>query len=35
MIPVKAFYFDDHRMHEAWNKTDKDRVVLIVDFVGE
>ena len=31
----EAFYFDDRRMHEAWNKTDKDRVILIVDFVGE
>jgi hypothetical protein len=28
----KAIYFDDRRMHEAWNKTDKDRVILIVDF---
>ncbi len=31
----KAFYFDDRRMHEAWNKTDEDRVILIADFVGE
>ena len=31
----KAFYFDDRRTHEAWNKTDGDRVILIVDFVGE
>lgn len=25
--------FDDRLLHEAWNKTDKDRVVLIVDFI--
>ena len=31
----KAFYFNDRRVHEAWNKTDKDRVILIVDFIGE
>lgn len=25
--------FDDRLLHEAWNKTNKDRVVLIVDFI--
>jgi hypothetical protein len=31
----KAFYFDDRKRHAAWNKSDKDRVVLIVDFKEE
>ena len=29
----KTFVFDDRLMHDAWNKTNYDRVVLIVDFV--
>ena len=28
----KAFYFDDRLMHEAWNRTNETRVILIVDF---
>ncbi len=28
----KAFYFDDNLLHEAWNKTNQDRVVLLMDF---
>jgi beta-hydroxylase len=28
----KAFVFDDRVTHEAWNKTDRDRVVLLVDY---
>tara|TARA_R100000008_G_C3521051_1_gene134002 strand:+ start:223 stop:711 length:489 start_codon:yes stop_codon:yes gene_type:complete len=28
----KAFYFDDTLLHEAWNKTNQDRVVLLMDF---
>jgi ornithine lipid ester-linked acyl 2-hydroxylase len=28
----KAFYFDDRLMHEAWNKTNEERVILLVDF---
>jgi beta-hydroxylase len=31
--PGRAFIFDDKNMHEAWNNTEKDRVVLIVDFI--
>ena len=31
----KSFIFDDEKTHEAWNNTDKDRVVLIVDFKRE
>ena len=29
----KTFVFDDRQQHEAWNKTNNDRVVLIIDFV--
>lgn len=29
----KVLIFDDRVMHEAWNKSDEDRVILIVDFV--
>jgi aspartyl/asparaginyl beta-hydroxylase (cupin superfamily) len=29
----KTFIFDDRQLHEAWNKTDNDRVILIIDFV--
>ena len=28
----KAFYFDDRLMHEAWNRTNEERVILLVDF---
>jgi beta-hydroxylase len=28
----RAFIFDDSLLHEAWNRTDQDRVVLILDF---
>jgi beta-hydroxylase len=29
----KTFVFDDRLMHDAWNKTNYDRVILIVDFI--
>jgi beta-hydroxylase len=29
-----SFVFDDRKLHHAWNKTTKDRVVLIVDFLA-
>ena len=29
----KSLVFDDTFQHEAWNKTQKDRVVLFMDFV--
>lgn len=29
----KSFVFDDFKIHEAWNFTDKDRLVLIIDFL--
>ncbi|MGA0317670.1 MAG: aspartyl/asparaginyl beta-hydroxylase domain-containing protein [Flavobacteriaceae bacterium] len=29
----KSFIFDDRKVHEAWNKTEKDRVILIIDFI--
>jgi ornithine lipid ester-linked acyl 2-hydroxylase len=29
----KSFIFDDRKRHEAWNKTKKDRVILIIDFI--
>jgi beta-hydroxylase len=31
----KSFIFDDFLIHEAWNFSDKDRVVLIIDFLRE
>jgi len=31
--PGKTLIFDDTFMHDAWNKTKHDRVVLIVDFI--
>lgn len=31
----KSFIFDDFLIHEAWNFTEKDRVVLIIDFLKE
>jgi beta-hydroxylase len=29
----KVIVFDDRLTHEAWNRTDRDRVVLLVDYV--
>lgn len=29
----RTIIFDDRLMHEAWNLTDRDRVVLLLDFV--
>lgn len=29
----KSFIFDDRKMHEAWNRTNQDRIILIIDFV--
>ena len=29
----KSFIFDDRKVHEAWNYTDEDRIVLIIDFI--
>lgn len=31
----KSFIFDDFLIHEAWNFSDKDRMVLIMDFLRE
>ncbi len=31
--PGKMLVFDDSLTHEAWNKSDKLRVVLLVDFL--
>ena len=28
----KAFYFKDNNLHSAWNKTDEDRVIFLLDF---
>jgi beta-hydroxylase len=28
----KSFVFDDRKTHSAWNKSKKDRVILIIDF---
>ena len=28
----KSLIFDDRHMHEAWNRSDEDRIVLFVDF---
>jgi beta-hydroxylase len=33
--PGRAFIFDDHQQHDAWNSTESDRVILIVDFIPE
>jgi beta-hydroxylase len=33
--PGRLLVFDDRRTHEAWNETDAERVVLLVDFVPE
>lgn len=29
----KMIIFDDRKIHSAWNKTDQERVVLLIDFV--
>lgn len=31
----KSFIFDDFLVHEAWNFSEKDRIVLIIDFLRE
>ena len=31
--PGKAFVFDDRVQHEAWNRTDDSRYILLVDFI--
>ena len=31
--PGKAFVFDDREQHEAWNRTDGSRYILLVDFI--
>jgi aspartyl/asparaginyl beta-hydroxylase (cupin superfamily) len=31
----KSFVFDDYMVHEAWNYTEEDRIVLIIDFLRE
>lgn len=31
--PGKAFVFDDRVQHEAWNRTDGSRYILLVDFI--
>jgi aspartyl/asparaginyl beta-hydroxylase (cupin superfamily) len=31
----RAIVFDDRLLHEAWNWTDEDRVILLIDFVPE
>ena len=28
----KAFYFDDRLTHKAWNRTNEERVILLIDF---
>ncbi|SEI00173.1 Aspartyl/Asparaginyl beta-hydroxylase [Rheinheimera pacifica] len=30
-----VFIFDDRLEHEAWNRTEEDRVILLIDFVPE
>ena len=30
-----GFTFDDHELHSAYNRTERDRVILIVDYVPE
>jgi len=29
----EAFIFDDRLIHDAWNKTSEDRVILMIDFI--
>ena len=29
----KSFIFDDRKEHEAWNYSDEERIVLIIDFI--
>src|SRR5690606_38623202 len=31
----KSFVFDDYMIHEAWNFTEEDRIVLIIDFLKD
>jgi ornithine lipid ester-linked acyl 2-hydroxylase len=31
----KSFVFDDRPTHEAWNKTEHDRIILLVDYVAD
>jgi len=31
--PGRVLVFDDHFIHEAWNLTDEDRAILLIDFV--
>jgi beta-hydroxylase len=31
----KSFIFDDYMVHEAWNFTNENRIVLIIDFLKE
>lgn len=31
----KSFIFDDRLEHRAWNNTEKDRIILIIDFIPE
>ncbi len=31
----KSFIFDDYLVHEAWNFSNEDRIVLIIDFLRE
>ena len=31
----KSFVFDDYMVHEAWNYTEENRIVLIIDFLRE
>lgn len=31
----QSFIFDDYLIHEAWNFSDKDRLVLIIDFLRD
>lgn len=31
----EAFVFDDRQEHEAWNNTDEDRVILLIDFIPQ
>jgi aspartyl/asparaginyl beta-hydroxylase (cupin superfamily) len=33
--PGKSWIFDDYLIHEAWNFTDKNRLVLIIDFLRD
>jgi beta-hydroxylase len=31
----KSFHFKDVNLHQAWNRTDEDRVILLLDFDAE